>query len=286
MRTLQTIYLEGKQRLQKAGLESPAFDAMCLFEYVFHMNRQGLIMHGKTECLKAEKELQFFTLIEQRAHHRPLQYILGEWMFFNLRLKMGEGVLIAREDTVVLIETAVRLLDAKCCSILDLCAGTGAVGLGIASIRPTASITCVEKFDHAFAYLKDNIERCKQKGITNVTAEQGDVLSPNFAAQFADVECIVSNPPYVETAVLPTLQAEVQQEPQTALDGGKDGLLFYRGIADIWIPKIKSGGLIAVEIGQGQEAAVSQLFSAAGIDRIQFEKDNAAIIRVVAGIKR
>ena len=89
MRTLQVIYLEGKQRLQKAGNESPAFDAICLFEHVFHMNRQDLMLHGNTKQATLEQETEFFSLIEQRAKKRPLQYILGEWPFLDFHLKMG-----------------------------------------------------------------------------------------------------------------------------------------------------------------------------------------------------
>ena len=286
MRTLQVIYLEGNQRLQKAGNESPAFDAICLFEHVFHMNRQDLMLHGNTKQATLEQETEFFSLIEQRAKKRPLQYILGEWPFLDFHLKMGEGVLIAREDTTVLVETAAKLIQTKQATILDLCAGTGAVGLGIASLLSTAHVTCVEKYAPAFAYLQQNIALCKEQGIENVVALQGDILSEAFASAFQDIDTIVSNPPYIETAVLPTLQEEVQKEPTTALDGGEDGLLFYRAIADIWIPKIKTGGIVAVEIGEGQETAVARLFADAGVEQIQFEKDSGNIIRVVAGIKK
>ena len=286
MRTLQVIYLEGKQRLQKAGTESPAFDAICLFEHVFHMNRQDLMLHGNTKQATLEQETEFFSLIEQREKKRPLQYILGEWPFLDFHLKMGEGVLIAREDTTVLVETAAKLIQTKQAAILDLCAGTGAVGLGIASLLSTVNVTCVEKYAPAFAYLQQNIALCKEQGIENVVAVQGDILSESFASAFQDIDAIVSNPPYIETAVLPTLQEEVQKEPTTALDGGEDGLLFYRAIADIWIPKIKTGGIVAVEIGEGQETAVARLFADAGVEQIQFEKDSGNIIRVVAGMKK
>lgn len=285
MRTLQVIYLEGKQRLQKAGNESPAFDAICLFEHVFHMNRQDLMVHGNTRQATLEQETEFFSLIEQRAKKRPLQYILGEWPFLDFYLKMGEGVLIAREDTTVLVETAAKLMQTKQAKVLDLCAGTGAVGLGIASLLSTVNVTCVEKYPSAFAYLQQNIALCKEQGIENVVAVQGDILSEAFASAFQGVDAIVSNPPYIETAVLPTLQEEVQKEPTTALDGGEDGLLFYRAIADIWIPKIKTGGIVAVEIGEGQETDVAHLFTNAGVEQIQFEKDSGNIVRVVAGIK-
>ena len=286
MRTLQVIYSEGKQRLQKAGNESPALDTIRPSAHVFHMNRQDLMMHGNTKQATPEQEAEFFSVIEQRANKCPLQYILGEWPFLDFQLKMGEGVLIAREDTTVLVETAAKLIQGKQPEILDLCAGTGAVGLGLASLLSTANVTCVEKYAPALQYLKENIVLCKKQGIEHVTALQGDILSESFASAFQSVDGIVSNPPYIETAVLPTLQEEVQKEPKTALDGGEDGLLFYRAIADIWIPKIKPGGVIAVEIGEGQETAVACLFENVGVEQIQFKKDSGNIIRVVAGIKQ
>ena len=186
----------------------------------------------------------------------------------------------------MLVETSAKLIQTKQSTNLDLSAGTGAVGLGIASLLSTAHVTCVEKYAPAFAYLQQNIALCKEQGIENVVALQGDILSEAFASAFQDIDTIVSNPPYIETAVLPTLQEEVQKEPTTALDGGEDGLLFYRAIADIWIPKIKTGGIVAVEIGEGQETAVARLFADAGVEQIQFEKDSGNIIRVVAGIKK
>ena len=286
MRTLQMIYTQGKQRLQKAGNESPAFDAMCLFTHVFRMDRQALLLRGGAMQAAPEQEAAFFALIEERANGRPLQYILGRWPFLHLELTMGEVVLIAREDTAVLVETAAGLIQAEQPAVLDLCAGTGAVGLGLASLVPGARVTCVERYAPAFAYLQQNIGLCREQGVANVSAVRGDVLSRTFAASFGQVDAVVSNPPYIETAVLPTLQAEVQREPRTALDGGEDGLLFYRALADIWVPKIKPGGVIAVEIGEGQEAEVSRLFSAAGIERIQLKKDCGDIIRVVAGFKK
>ena len=165
MRTLQVIYLEGKQRLQKAGNESPAFDAICLFEHVFHMNRQDLMLHGNTKQATLEQETEFFSLIEQRAKKRPLQYILGEWPFLDFHLKMGEGVLIAREDTTVLVETVAKLIQTKQATILDLCAGTGAVGLGIASYFPQ-HMSLVWKNMHLLLHIYNKTLRCvKNRGL-------------------------------------------------------------------------------------------------------------------------
>jgi release factor glutamine methyltransferase len=284
--TLTEVYQNGKQTLKKAGVESPAFDAMCLFEHVFHLDRQALIVRGG-EAAPQDKVMIFHQEIEQRAQNRPLQYILGKWEFMSLQLEMGEGVLIAREDTEVLVKTAAELLSRRTGSenplqILDLCGGTGAVSLGLASLLPNAEITCVELYDDAFRYLNTN--RKNYPGYS-VTAVQADVLNPKSVDIFGDkrFDAIVSNPPYIKSEDLPTLQSEVQKEPKTALDGGEDGLLFYRAISDYWLPLLKENGIAAVEVGEDEAQAVAELFAAAGLKQITFQKDFNNIDRVVAG---
>mgnify|MGYP004537047997 CR=1 FL=1 len=285
MQTLRVIYEQGKRRLRQAGIESPGFDALCILEQVLGANRQALILHGDTQTVPPEQERAFLERIERRAKREPLQYIVGQWPFLHFELKMGKGVLIAREDTAVLVETAVKMLHKPQPLVLDLCAGTGAVGFGIASKICGAQVICVEKYPQAMAYLQENISFCNAQGIQGVTAVQGDILQAKFAQNFAPADAVVANPPYIETGELPTLQAEVQNEPQTALDGGADGLKFYRALAQIWAPKLKPGGVLAVEIGQGQQNAVAELFTNAGIEKLQFAKDLGGIVRVVAGVK-
>lgn len=284
--TLTEVYQNGKIALKKAGIESPAFDAMCLFEKVFGFDRQALIVHGDEPAPQKEAS-EFFEKIEQRAKNRPLQYILGKWEFMSLQLEMGEGVLIAREDTEVLVKTAAELLNRDRhtkapLQILDLCGGTGAVALGLASVVPNAEITCVELYDDAFCYLNTNIKHYQQY---SVTALQTDVLNPKSVNLLVDkkFDAIVSNPPYIRSEDLPTLQSEVQQEPQTALDGGRDGLLFYRAIADYWLSLLKDGGIAAVEIGEDEAQAVSDLFAEAGLTQISIYKDFNNLDRVVIG---
>lgn len=286
MRTLQMIYRQGKQQLAQAGIDTPAFDAMCLFEHSFGMDRQALLLYGDQPAGSPEQEQDFFALISRRAQRYPLQYLVGQWPFCDLSLCMGEGVLIAREDTAVLVQVAAEMIQTPQALVFDLCAGTGAVGLALAAQLPQIQVHCIEKYDAAFVYLQQNITRCKKQGIANVAVVQGDILQLNFAQQLPQPDAIVANPPYIETAELPALQEEVQHEPRTALDGGVDGLLFYRAIADLWLPKLKSGGVVAVEIGEQQEQAVAALFSAAGVSQFCFPKDSGGIIRVVAGIKQ
>jgi release factor glutamine methyltransferase len=278
--TLGETYRKGKSRLAAAGNESPAFDAACLFQKVFGYNRQQLAVHER-EPAQAAKAEEYAALVEERAQGRPLQYILGKWPFMELELLVGEGVLIPREETELLVRTAAELLKGKNNpAILDLCSGTGAVALGLASFYPKARICAVELYDGAFSYLQKNI---RNTGLRNVTPLRMDVLRPG-AEEFPEWDGIVSNPPYVTTDEMETLQEEVKHEPRTALDGGADGLLFYRAIAKLWLPKLKPGGIAAVEVGDGQAAEVAALFQAAGLGRIRVEKDFNGIARVVAGV--
>lgn len=275
------IYRDGKNRLTAVGNESPAFDAACLFQKVFGYNRQELAVH-EGEPAPNTKIREYTALVEERAQGRPLQYILGRWPFMELELLVGEGVLIPREETELLVRTAAELLKGRDNpEILDLCSGTGAVALGLASFFPDARICAAELYDDAFSYLLNNIIKT---GFHNVKPVRADVLHSE-TGEFSALDCIVSNPPYVTTKEMRTLQAEVKREPHTALDGGADGLVFYRAIADFWLPKLKPGGIAAVEVGDGQAAEVASLFGAAGLGRIRVEKDFNQIDRVVAGIR-
>ncbi|MDD5952744.1 MAG: peptide chain release factor N(5)-glutamine methyltransferase [Oscillospiraceae bacterium] len=279
--TYSQVYLNGKACLQKAGIESPAFEAMCLFEAVFQMNRQLLAVKGEDDAPNGDI-VTFNEMIQQRCGKRPLQYILGKWPFLDLMLEMGEGVLIAREDTEVLVRTADEHLRGRHRpQVLDLCAGTGAVGLGLASLMKDVAVTCVEYYDTAFRYLERNVAA---NGLeSQVSLVRADVLAGPAPGAFQMVDGILSNPPYVKTAELETLQAEVQKEPKEALDGGEDGLTFYRAIAGLWLPLLKPGGLVALEVGEGQSRQVGRLLEEAGIQQVRYANDFGGIERVVFG---
>ena len=189
-------------------------------------------------------------------------------------------MLIPRPDTEVLCETAAEQLRTQAApQVLDLCAGSGCVGLGLASLCPGAAVTLVELSPEALPYLRRNTARYPQ---WNTRVVQADVLTD--AAAFPErYDAILSNPPYIPTADLPGLQREVQREPVMALDGAADGLRFYRAIAGQWVPKLTPGGLCAVEVGCGQAAAVAAILAAAGLERVTAVPDAAGILRVVWG---
>lgn len=281
--TLSALYRTGKASLQKAGCDSPEFDAACLVEKVWGLDRQGLLLHGDREALPQEEE-EFLHMIEERAQHRPLQYILGSWPFMEMELLVGEGVLAPREDTEVVVRAAASLLQKGSSPLLgvDLCGGTGAVALGLCSLVPQLRMDCVEWMKEAFSFLEQNTCRF---GEGRVRPVRGDVLDAGAAEAFLphSVDVLISNPPYVRAGEIPDLQPEVQQEPHSALDGGQDGLVFYRAIADYWIPRVKPGGVVAVEIGEEQAQDVCRLFQEAGVTELCVHQDLAGLDRAITG---
>lgn len=272
-------YRAGKKLLEKSGCDSPAFDARCLFEKVFGLDRQQRIIRS-AEIADEGKTAEYLSLTRERAAGRPLQYILGKWPFLGLTLEVGEGVLIPREETELLVRTAAGLLnERKTPEIVDLCSGSGAVALGLVSLLPGTRVTAVEKYAGALRWLRRNIERT---GFSGVAAEELDVLDPASAERFCGLDAVVSNPPYVRAEEIGGLQPEVRREPHEALDGGNDGLVFYRAIAEIWLPKLKPGGVAAVEIGEGQAEDVKRLFGGV-LGDLRVYRDFNGFDRVVSG---
>jgi release factor glutamine methyltransferase len=273
MVTVYTLKKEITEQLEKAGIPDAVFETRCLLE-----DFAGGCASDEPLSETVEKRIR--QAVDERIGGRPLQYILGQWDFLNLRLRVGEGVLIPRQDTELLCETVAGLLKhISAPRVLDLCAGSGCVGLGIASLVPTAQVTAVEKSDEAFAFLQENIKRYPH---LQVRVMKGDILSDLDAVQ-GEFDVIVSNPPYIRSAVLPSLMEEVQREPQMALDGGEDGLLFYRVILEKWKKKLKPGGLCAVEIGFDQAEQVNGLFESNGFTRCTVQKDYGGNNRIVLG---
>lgn len=280
--TFGDCHRQSTQVLQKAGCDSPAFDARCLLESCGGMPRGYLPLWRDREMPEASRRA-VAGAVRQRAEGRPLQYILGEWDFLGLTLEVGEGVLIPRPDTELLCETAAAYLQKRYngapVRVLDLCAGSGCVGLGTASLYPEARVTAVELSEAAFSYLTRN---CCRYPSCRVTPARGDVLA-DAAAFGAGWQAILSNPPYIPSQEIPALSREVRREPAMALDGG-DGLVFYRAIAEKWIPLLDEGGLCAAEVGAGQAEPVAALWAAAGLRETEIYTDLAGIGRVVAGI--
>lgn len=281
--TYAALYAAVESRLREAGCDSPDFDARCLLEDVGGLPRGRSPRHSEA-AVPAEREQAVWRAAGQRAAGRPLQYILGEWDFLRLTLAVGEGVLIPRPDTELLCEAAAARLSRIPAppggrQVLDLCAGSGCVGLGVASLCPSAVVTAVELSEDALRYLEINVRRYPAYRVRPVRA---DVLTE--ASRFGGpYQAIVSNPPYIPGADIAGLMREVQREPRMALEGGDDGLRFYRAIAREWIPKLAPGGFCAVEVGQGQAEEVAALWGQAGLTGLEILPDLAGMERVAVG---
>lgn len=277
--TARALLQSAVRRLTEAGIADAAFDAMQLFSRHTGITRSQLLADGDRPIDPAVAQA-LLADVDRRSGGEPLQYLLGEWEFFSLPFAVGPGVLIPRADTEVLVEEALRLLQGVSSPrVVDLCAGSGCVGISIAHARPDARVVCVEKSPEAAAYLRQNI---RKNGVGNVTLQMADVRSG--PQDLPDADLLVANPPYIPCAVLSTLSAEVRREPALALDGGADGLTFYRAIAAAWLPLVKNGGAVALEVGVGQAAAVADLLTGAAL-QVRVIPDLNGIERVVTGIK-
>lgn len=280
---LDEVYRKVKSELKRAGVDSPAFDAMCLFEFVFGLDRHGLIMQGQSQA-DQEMTQRIMELADRRCSGEPLQYILGKWEFMGREFKVGEGVLIPREDTCAVVEAALAAAEkmqrtGQRLKIADLCSGSGAIAITLAK-ELNCEVAAVELYDVAYSYLEKNIESLKAE---NVTAVKADVFNCHQSFEDSSLDIIISNPPYIKSEELKTLQREVQREPREALDGGEDGYIFYRRIISDWSKKLRKNGAICFELGEGQYAEVERLLIKQGYTNIGCVRDMQNTRRSIYG---
>lgn len=271
-------YRKIAQALAKAGIEEAEYEADLMFRHVTGRSR---LTFGPQEQLKPQDEEALQCLCAARCTRRPLQYLLGEWGFYNVTLKVGDGVLIPRADTEVVVEQALELIaDCNAPRVLDLCAGSGAIGVAIKHERPDAEVTCVELSPQALCYLRENAAQ------ENVAVVQADVLGYEAQLKEESYDLILSNPPYVTDEEYAALAPELAFEPKMALVAEREGLRFYEYITRAYAPKLAKGGWLCFEIGAAQREAVSGFFEKNGYTDIQSRKDYAGLDRCVFGRKR
>ena len=246
---------EAQAALATAGSPDPEIDARWLAEDGLGMTRTALKFEGE-RMLSPEQLGQLNAMLRRRASGEPVQYILQSADFMGLRFYVDSRVLIPRQDTETLAEAA--LVDAQTRerpTVLDLCAGSGCIGLSLKSLAPDARVTLAD-------ISRDALEVARRNSRTlNLDADlrQGDLFDAVGGARF---DLIVSNPPYIPRGELALMQREVQREPQLALDGGADGLDFYRRIAEGAPAHLNPGGSLYLEVGLGEAAAVRALLEA------------------------
>lgn len=259
------LYSYAKDRLTE-------YEAVCIMEDIFSLDRAGLAIHGNET---PENEKDFFTAVEKRISGIPLQYATGKAFFMGREYFVGEGVLIPRDDTEVAVCECMKSMTENA-RVIDLCSGSGIIAVTLAKEFPQAEIYAVELENRAFSYLEKNVKYHN----ADVKLIHDSIFNECVEGEF---DIIISNPPYICREVIPTLQREVQYEPKTALDGGIDGLDFYRCIADNWVKKLKKGGKIILEIGEEQAESVCELLKVRGITQICVVKDIQDLDRVIFG---
>ncbi len=266
-----------EQRLAAAGVEETALEADMLLAQVLGCTVAQLRLRRQQELTDFQAR-RLERMICRRETREPLQYILGQWEFFGLSFAVGPGVLIPRQDTEVLVEAALEYLKQHPrAAVLDLCAGSGAIAVAVAKHAPAVKVTALEKNDPAYFYTIQNIGQNKAY---TVEAVRGDLFDGPGVHRY---DLVLSNPPYIPAAEVETLMPEVRREPAAALDGGPDGLTFYRAICDLWVPAVNPGGAVMVEVGIGQAQSVADLFRDAGLQDVSIRADYGGVDRVVSG---
>ena len=280
--TLKQLYKVGTVKLAEEGIEEFSLDAWYLLEYVTGVSK-AMYFAEPERAVSEENADRYIDCIRRRAAHIPLQHITGEQEFMGYPFCVNEHVLIPRQDTEILVEEAIQVMRPKM-KVLDMCTGSGCIVLSILKM-------CREKYymtdlqgigaDVSEEALKVARENGRRLGV-QVTWIQSDLFAKIPEEEKYDV--IVSNPPYIETAVIDTLQEEVRlHDPYIALDGKEDGLYFYRRIISEAGKYLKMQGKLMFEIGCDQAEAVEELMKNAGYEQITVKKDLAGLDRVVYG---
>lgn len=274
--SLRELLLWGQRTLEQGGIQDAPTDAWYCLEYICGISRACYYARSDA-IIEDSKEEKYRELIEKRAAHIPLQQLLGEAWFCGSSFYVNEHVLIPRQDTEVLVEEAKRRVQSGD-AVLDLCTGSGCVLLALMKACPGIAGTGTDISPEALAVARKNGERLglKARWIQSDLFEQvGGVF-----------QLITANPPYIASGVIPTLMEEVRDhEPLGALDGGPDGLDFYRKIVAQAGGRLTEGGWLCLEIGYDQGGALQELLEAAGYENIEIIRDLAGLDRVAVGQK-
>ena len=269
---LKDAYKKAQEILKENGIEDCKADAFFLIQGLFKADRADLL---------TDKEIDFKILkdaLDRRIKGEPCAYITGETEFMSLPFKVDKNVLIPRQDTENLVEFLISTAKGDE-SILDLCTGSGCIGISLRKYIKNSSVTMVDISDGAIEKAKENAELNKAE----VTIIKDDVLNPLH--RYGQYDILVSNPPYIEKEVIKTLESQGKDvEPYLALEGGEDGLVFYRKIAKDFKKHIKKGGRCAFEIGFNQGEAVKKILDDNGFKNTEIIKDYNNNDRIVTGV--
>lgn len=281
--TLSALYKATTEKLVANGIDDAALEARLIIENVLGISYSEFLLKGNDDIADAVSH-EVGAKADRRIAGEPVQYILGEWDFMGFTFKVGQGVLIPRPETEILCEYVLeKIRDISNPTVYDLCSGSGCIGISIKKYRPDAKVILIEKSDEALKYLSENSKALCADAEPVII--QGDILKIENFSHLPEADVIISNPPYIRSNEIPTLQREVQREPTMALDGGEDGLIFYRVLINDWSKKLKADGFMAFECGEDQSEDIMDLF-----EKISF--DSEAIIdynniqRIVTGRRK
>ncbi len=275
--TYREAFRQAVDKLGSAGIESVESESRLLMETVCRSDLGFYLLHADEE-MPAEQKEQFDELVEARCGRVPLQHLVGEQFFMGLSFLVNDRVLIPRQDTEILAEEAIRVLNGEPGHprVLDLCTGSGCLAVSIQSFCPESEVTGSDLSEEALG-------TASQNALRNGVKVQW-IRSDLFEAIEGSFDLIVSNPPYIPTNVLDTLMPEVREhEPRLALDGGADGLDFYRRILPACGPHLRPGGTLLLEIGSDQGEAVADLLDRHGFGDLRILPDLTGMDRVVSG---
>ncbi|MEW6388914.1 MAG: peptide chain release factor N(5)-glutamine methyltransferase [Pseudomonadota bacterium] len=279
--TLVKAWTAAKDRLKDAGIDQPSIDARLMLEVAAGVTRTEIVTDPYRE-LTAEQQAMLDAFLTRRARREPVSHIIGRKGFWKILLQVNKNVLTPRPETEVIVDEVLKAFpEAMPFSMLDLGVGSGTILLAVLAERPAAKGLGVDASNEALAVARDNAANLD---LNNRAA----LMHGDWTAGLADAsfDLVVSNPPYIPSAVIETLEPEVRDhEPRLALDGGEDGLEAYRLLAPEILRVLKPGGMFAVEIGYDQSKAVEALFNAAGAQQVRTIKDLSTHDRVVTGVK-
>lgn len=278
--TIFEAYNSTKKKLESAGIDDFVFEAKQIIKHITGLSATA-ILTNYNKALTEFQENNLIALIHQREVRYPLQYIFGEWDFYGRSYKVGPGVLVPRADTETVVEVALDYLKEKeNPQILDLCAGSGCIGITLAKEKADSSVILLEKFDEAITYAQKNI---LLNSAANAGLLKGDIFEGTGSEKEYDL--IISNPPYIPENEMKDISPETKFEPETALLADDGGLEFYKAIINNYTKSLKSGGMLAFEVGINESQSVAELLKEAGYKNISIKKDLNNIERAVTAIK-
>ncbi len=281
-KTYNELYIDLRNRLKAAGVEAATLEASLLVAAAAGKTQAQLLADLRLYT-NAEVAGRVEAMAARRLAGEPAAYITGSWGFCGLDLKVDENVLIPRSDTEVLVETALNLSGKSDSElrILDLCTGSGCIGLALARFLPNSHAVLADVSPDALGVAKENVRRCGMGA--RVVAIEADALAPP-PPRLGSFDLITCNPPYIPTAEIAALDASVRDhEPHLALDGGEDGLKFYRAVLGGWKSLLRQSGWLLFEVGETQAEDVEKLMRLAGLRALGRAKDSGGYDRVVYG---